>query len=135
MAVTDSPFPKLPNRELTWVERVPPWAWVVAFVLLVMPLIAMILGLNLGRIPRSSGILLGILFLLGVQKVFEYLLAISGNASVAAWAAFWPFVGLIAITALVLFQRLANRRILPGPHIRIAPKAAYVTGAGRKSPT
>lgn len=98
-----------------------------AALLLVMPLIAMILGLNLGRIPRSSGIVLGILFLLGVQKVFEYLLAIAGSGSVPAWAAFWPFVALIAVTALVLFQRLANRRILPGPRVTAPRRDPYVT--------
>ncbi|WP_291202972.1 LptF/LptG family permease [Hyphomonas sp.] len=105
-----------------------------AALLLVMPLIAVVLGLNLGRIPRSSGVVLGILFLLGVQKVFEYLLAISGEGGVPAWSVFWPFVGMVGVTALLLFQRLATRRLLfGGPRIRAQTRAAYLAEGGRAS--
>ncbi len=106
-----------------------------AVLLLVMPFVAVILGLNLGRIPRSSGIVIGILFLLGIQKVFEYVLAIAGEGVIPAWAGFWPIVLLVALVALVLFRRMATRRILfGGPRIAVKPKAAYLSGDGRATP-
>ncbi len=107
-----------------------------AALLIAMPLIAVILGLNLGRIPRSSGVVLGILFLLGVQKVFEYLLAIGSEGSAPAWAVFWPFVALIWVVALLLFQRLATRRLLfGGPRIKLQTRAAYLAGDDRTTPS
>lgn len=107
-----------------------------AALLLIMPFIAVILGLNLGRIPRSSGIVFGILFLLAVQKVFEYLLAITGEGVIPAWAGFWPVVALVAIGALILFRRMATRRILfGGPRIAVKRNADYLAGGGRATPT
>lgn len=82
-----------------------------AALLLVMPLIAVLLGLNLGRIPRSGGLILGILILLGVQKVFEYTLAQAGAGLFPAWMGFWPVVALVAVVSVALFQRLANGRL------------------------
>ena len=105
-----------------------------AALLLIMPLIAVVLGLNLGRIPRSSGVVLGILFLLGVQKVFEYLLAISGEGGVAAWTVFWPFVGIVGVTALLMFQRLATRRLFfGGPRLKAQTRTDYLAEGGRTS--
>ena len=107
-----------------------------AVLLLVMPFIAVILGLNLGRIPRSSGIVFGILFLLGIQKVFEYVLAIASEGVIPAWAGFWPIVIVVAVCALILFRRIATRRILfGGPRISVKPKATYLSGGGRTPAT
>ena len=83
-----------------------------AALLLVMPLIAVILGLNLGRIARSSGVIIGILILLGVQKVLEFTLVQATEGVIPPWAGFWPIVALVAVAALVLFQRLSEGGIL-----------------------
>ncbi|MEQ9505786.1 MAG: LptF/LptG family permease [Hyphomonas sp.] len=107
-----------------------------AALLLIMPFVAVILGLNLGRIPRSSGIVFGILFLLAIQKIFEYVLAIAGEGAIPAWAGFWPIVLIVALGALILFRRVATRRILfGGPRIAMKPKAAYLSSGGRTAPT
>lgn len=104
-----------------------------AALFLVMPLVALILGLNLGRIPRSTGIVFGILFLLGVQKVLEYTLAQAGLGMFPPWAGFWPIFALIAAGAIILFRRLADRRIFAGPPVPMGrPLADYTTDLARK---
>lgn len=105
-----------------------------AALLLVMPFIAVILGLNLGRIARSSGVILGVLFLLGVQKVLEYTLVQANAAIIPAWLGFWPIVLLVAGTAFVLFRRLADGSVFRGrrkPVIRRGPD--YASALVRKT--
>jgi len=86
-----------------------------AALLLILPLIGMVLGLNLGRTPRSGGIVIGILLLLSVQKLLEYGLALAESGAIPAWAGFWPVVLALAFAALIMFRRLAHGRILHGP--------------------
>lgn len=85
-----------------------------AALLLTMPIIAIILGLNLGRIARSSGIILGILILLGVQKVLEFTLVQASEGLIPPWMGFWPIVLLVALVAFVLFQRVSENSLLGG---------------------
>lgn len=85
-----------------------------AALLLIMPLIAIILGLNLGRIARSSGVVLGILILLGVQKVLEFTLVQASEGLIPPWMGFWPIVLLVALVALVLFQRVSENSLIGG---------------------
>lgn len=83
-----------------------------AALLLAMPLIAIILGLNLGRVARSSGVILGILFLLSVQKVLEYTLVQASEGVIPPWMGFWPLVLLVAGVTFVLFRRIADGSVL-----------------------
>lgn len=83
-----------------------------AALLLVMPLIAVILGLNLGRIARSSGVIVGILILLGVQKVLEFTLVQASGGVIPPWTGFWPIVALVAVAAFIFFQRLSEGSLL-----------------------
>lgn len=76
--------------------------------LIVLPLIGVVLGLNLGRTPRSGGIVMGIFLLLLVQKMMEYGLLVAQRGTVPAWAGLWPTVIMIALAGAVLFQRAAN---------------------------
>lgn len=92
-----------------------------AALLLVMPLIAILLGLNLGRIARSSGVILGILILLSVQKVLEFTLVQSSEGIIPPWVGFWPIVMLVGLVALALFQRLSEGSLLAG-HRRIVTR-------------
>ena len=85
-----------------------------AALLLIMPFIAVTLGLNLGRMARSNGVIVGVLFLLGVQKVLEYTLIQANDAAIPAWAGFWPIVFLVAIGAMLLFRRLAEGSMFTG---------------------
>lgn len=92
-----------------------------AALLLVMPLIAILLGLNLGRSARSSGVILGILILLSVQKVLEFTLVQSSEGIIPPWVGFWPIVMLVGLVALALFQRLSEGSLLAG-HRRIVTR-------------
>jgi lipopolysaccharide export system permease protein len=74
-----------------------------AALLLVMPLIAILLGLNLGRNPRSTGAVIGVLFLLGLQKALEYGLAKAITGAIPSWMGFWPLVGVVAFGAVIMF--------------------------------
>lgn len=83
-----------------------------AALLLTLPMIAFVLGINLGRMARATGVVYGILILLGVQKVLEYGLAQSSAGTLAAWLGFWPVVLFVALAAAILFRRLAEGSIL-----------------------
>lgn len=104
-----------------------------AALLLVMPLIAIILGLNLGRVARSSGVILGILFLLGIQKVLEYTLVQASEGVIPPWMGFWPMVVLVAVVTLVLFRRVADGGVI-NSRPRIAPRMGtdYASAIARK---
>jgi branched-chain amino acid transport system permease protein len=104
MAVTESPFPVLPDRELTWVERVPPWVWVAAFLALVMPLIAngfwlfQIFGWTfiLGIIALSLMFLAGYggmvsLIQMSVAAMGGYGVAILGTSGMTEISLGWPW--------------------------------------------
>lgn len=114
MAVTDSPFPKLPARELNWAERVPPQAWVAAFVLLVMPLIAngfwlfQIFGWTfiLGIIALSLMFLAGYggmvsLVQMSVAATGGYGVAILGSSGMAEISLGWPWWLYVPVAILI----------------------------------
>lgn len=114
-------LPELLGRSGTeMMDDIPPDVAAAAFhdrtsraaLFLVMPFIAVILGLNLGRIARSTGVVFGILFLLGVQKVLEFTLVQAGEGIIPPWAGFWPIVLLVATGALLLFRRLAEGGVI-----------------------
>jgi branched-chain amino acid transport system permease protein len=114
MAVTDSAFPKLPARELNWVERVPPAVWLVALVLLVMPLIAgdfwlfQIFGWTfiLGIIALSLMFLAGYggmvsLIQMSVAAMGGYGVAILGTSGVTDISLGWPWWLYVPVSILI----------------------------------
>jgi len=104
-----------------------------AALLLVMPLIAILLGLNLGRIARSSGVILGILILLSVQKVLEFTLVQTSEGIIPPWVGFWPIVMLVGLFALALFQRLSEGRLFVGARRIVARQGTdYASALARK---
>lgn len=104
-----------------------------AAILLVMPLIAVILGLNLGRIARSSGVIIGILFLLGLQKVLEYTLVQASEGVIPPWVGFWPLMTMIAIAALALFRHRADGSVVHRrPRTAIRPGTDYASALAGK---
>ncbi|ABI75469.1 putative permease [Hyphomonas neptunium ATCC 15444] len=107
-----------------------------AALLLAMPLIAIILGLNLGRVARSSGVVLGILFLLGVQKVLEYTLVQTSEGVIPPWMGFWPIVVVVAAASIFLFRRLAEGGIITNrPRIAARPGTDYASALAGKPRT
>ena len=101
-----------------------------AALLLVMPVIAVLLGLNLGRNPRSTGAVIGVLFLLAVQKALEYGLAQASGGAVPSWMGFWPLVGIIALAAAIMFFLVAEGKRLRRPK---APDRPIGDGAGNQA--
>ena len=85
-----------------------------AALLLVMPFVSVVLGLNIGRMVRSGGLVIGILLLLLVQKMLEYGLSLAQRGIVPPWAGTWPVVVLVAVLGLYSFHRTATGRpVLP----------------------
>ncbi|VAW01759.1 hypothetical protein MNBD_ALPHA07-546 [hydrothermal vent metagenome] len=81
-----------------------------AALLIVLPLIAVVLGLQLGRVGRSGGLAIGILLLVVVQKLLEYGLSLAQRGVVPPWAGTWPIVALVAGLGIYTFRRRARGR-------------------------
>ncbi|WP_158275442.1 LptF/LptG family permease [Maritimibacter sp. 55A14] len=99
-----------------------------AALLVVLPLVGVILGLNLGRKMRSGGVAIGILLLLVVQKLLEYGLLMAERGAVPPWAGLWPVVLTVAVGSVFFFHRLAEGR--PLLSVRRPVPAQPVAGAG-----
>lgn len=85
-----------------------------AALLLVLPFVSVVLGLNVGRMVRSGGLVIGILLLLLVQKMLEYGLSLAQRGVVPPWAGTWPVVALVAAAGLYAFHRTARGQpVLP----------------------
>jgi lipopolysaccharide export system permease protein len=86
-----------------------------AALLIVLPFISMVLGLQLGRVARSGGLAVGIILLLLVQKMLEYGLTLAQRGVVPPWAGTWPVVALVAGLGFYAFRRTANgKSVFPG---------------------
>jgi lipopolysaccharide export system permease protein len=78
-----------------------------SLLLLLLPLIALPMGLGYGRSFQSTGIAVGIVFLLVAQKSLEAGQSLANTGAVAPWMGTWPVFGLIAVIGLGLFLRSA----------------------------
>ncbi|MEM7721231.1 MAG: LptF/LptG family permease [Pseudomonadota bacterium] len=76
-----------------------------ALILIVLAPFGVVLGLNTGRTSRSSGVLVGLIGLLVVQKMLEFGEAEAQQGAIPAWAGAWPVFGLLTIVTLYLFIR------------------------------
>ncbi len=85
---------------------------------LALPLLAFALGLNLGRRPKTGGIVFGIIALLVVQKAFEYGLQMASVGTIPVWAGSWPIVIVTTIGGIVLFSRAAGEALITWPGSR-----------------
>ncbi|MEO9971611.1 MAG: LptF/LptG family permease [Hyphomonadaceae bacterium] len=78
-----------------------------SLLLLLLPLIALPMGLGYGRSFQSTGIAVGIVFLLVAQKSLEAGQSLATAGSIAPWMGTWPVFGVIAVLGLGLFLRSA----------------------------
>ncbi len=78
-----------------------------SLLLLLLPLIALPMGLGYGRSFQSTGIAVGIVFLLVAQKSLEAGQSLAAAGSIAPWLGTWPVFAIIAIIGLGLFLRSA----------------------------
>ncbi len=81
-----------------------------ATLLLILPMIGVVLGLNLRRNPRSGGVVIGILLLLMVQKILEFGLNKAESGHIPVWAGFWPTLVLLGLLSAGLFWRASRGR-------------------------
>ena len=78
-----------------------------SFLLFLLPLIALPMGLGYGRSFQSTGIAVGIVFLLVAQKSLEAGESLAYAQAIAPWMGTWPVFGVIAVIGLGLFLRSA----------------------------
>jgi len=84
-----------------------------AFIMLVLPLIALPLGLGYGRSFQSTGMFVGIILLLLIQKSLEMGETLALDGRIAPWLGTWPVVIIITVIGLALFLRSALRVATP----------------------
>ena len=78
-----------------------------SLLLILLPLIALPMGLGYGRSFQSTGIAVGIVFLLVAQKSLEAGQSLANAGEIAPWMGTWPVFGVIAIIGAGLFLRSA----------------------------
>ncbi len=80
-----------------------------AYLLLLIPFIAVPFGINYGRNPSSAGIFMGIVLLLAVQKALEFGQSLGAKGVIPPWAGIWPLMFLITIFAFFLYRNSAEK--------------------------
>ncbi len=95
-----------------------------AVLILVLPLLALPLGMNIGRMPKAGGVILGVVILLVIQKALEYGLQAAASGAIPGWAGAWPVVALTGGLSAILFSRAAGeslfrlrRHVADRPHL------------------
>lgn len=84
-----------------------------SLLLLLLPLIALPMGLGYGRSFQSTGIAVSIVFLLLIQKSLEMGETLAIDGRIAPWLGTWPVFGIVATIGLGLFLRSALRVATP----------------------
>lgn len=105
-----------------------------ATLLTFLPLIGVVLGLQLGRITRSGGLVAGILLLVIVQKLLEYGQLLAERGTVPAWAGSWPVVALVAVLGVHVYHRTAcGRPVLPALRRRPSDGGGHPVAPGARA--
>ena len=84
-----------------------------SLLLLLLPLIALPMGLGYGRSFQSTGIVIAIVFLLIVQKSLEMGQTLAADGRIAPWLGTWPVFAFVTLIGLGLFLRSALRVATP----------------------
>jgi len=80
-----------------------------AFLLLLIPFIAVPFGLNYGRNPSSAGIFIGVVFLVSLQKALEFGQGLGASAKIPPWLGIWSVIALVTIFAAYVFWKSAYK--------------------------
>jgi len=80
-----------------------------AFLLLILPFIAVPFGLNYGRNPSSAGIFIGVVFLVSLQKALEFGQSLGAAGKIPPWLGIWGIIAVVTIFAAFLFWKSAYK--------------------------
>ncbi len=80
-----------------------------AFLLLLLPFIAVPFGLNYGRNPSSAGIFVGVVFLVSLQKALEFGQSLGAAGKIPPWLGIWGIIFVVSVFALILFRKSAYK--------------------------
>ncbi len=78
-----------------------------AYLLLVIPFIAVPFGINYGRNPSSAGIAVGIISIVILQKSLEFGQSLGAQGIIPPWLGIWPLMGVVTISAYYIFRNSA----------------------------
>jgi len=75
--------------------------------LLILPFIAVPFGLNYGRNPSSTGIFVGVVMLISLQKALEFAQSLGAKSIIPPWLGIWGIITIVAIFAFYIFTKSA----------------------------
>lgn len=78
-----------------------------AYLLLLLPFIAVPFGINYGRKPSSAGIFVGVVSLLTLQKALEFGQSLGAKGTIAPWMGIWPLMAIVTLSAIIIFRHSA----------------------------
>jgi len=78
-----------------------------AYLLLLLPFIAVPFGINYGRNPSSAGIVVGIVSLVTLQKALEFGQSLGAKGVIPPWVGIWPLMGVVTVSAFFIFRNSA----------------------------
>lgn len=78
-----------------------------AYLLLLIPFIAVPFGINYGRNPSSAGIFVGVVSLLTLQKALEFGQSLGAKGTIPPWAGIWPLMIIVTIFAALIYRNSA----------------------------
>ncbi len=78
-----------------------------AYLLLLLPFIAVPFGINYGRNPSSAGLFIGVVSLLTLQKSLEFGQSLGAKGVIAPWVGIWPLMALVTVIAFLIYRNSA----------------------------
>ena len=78
-----------------------------AALLLILPFIAVPFGLNYGRNPSSTGIFVGVVMLVSLQKALEFGQSLGAKSVIPPWLGVWTIIALVAAFAYYIYIKSA----------------------------
>lgn len=86
-----------------------------ALLFLFLPLLAVPLGLDYGRMPASNSVLVGLILLIAIQKSFDLGKSINEGGGLGGFAGSWAVLLIVIIAAIALYLRSALTMAQPPP--------------------
>ena len=98
--------------------------------LFILPFIAVPFGINYGRNPSSTGIIVGVVFLLSLQKGLEFAQSLGAAGKIPPWLGIWGLIAVLTIFAAIIFRKSAFKMSQP-PLTSFAQWISHMQGQGR----